>query len=92
MSKKHFEALADALFLSKPATRGKHPDRFDVADRQWIQTLNAITRVCIESNPNFSVSRFEHRACYGHNLTSKCQATSGHSAFGNETGCTREGK
>ena len=78
MSKKDFIALADALFNTKPASGEVEKSQ------QWHRTLNAITRVCIDMNPRFSLARFEHRACTGHNLTTKCEAT--------QTGCSREGK
>lgn len=68
MSKKHFEALADALYRSQ--TAGDQSVR-----RQWHATLVAISNACRADNPRFDAGRFEHRALFGHNATKTCCRT-----------------
>lgn len=76
MSKKDFEAIADALHFVKPSNPVCKPAEFavrlDAMTRQWISTLNEVSKVLAASNSRFSLGRFEHRAEYGHNLTQKC--------------------
>ena len=76
MSKKDFEALADAFYMSRSLSG-------DVGmSCQWHKVLVAVSDVLARSNPRYDSARFEHRAVYGHNLVKACRATL--------SGCTGE--
>lgn len=66
MSKKDFEALADAFYRSKSFTG-------DTA--AWHKALTAVSDVLGRSNPRYDSAHFEHRAVYGHSLVTACRAT-----------------
>jgi hypothetical protein len=76
MTKKHFEALADALHYVKPSNPVVRPTDHKIAlacmTTMWVDAVDAIASVCGQENPRFDHSRFYHRADHGHNLTAKC--------------------
>lgn len=58
MSKKDFEAIAEAMLSSKPDAKSK------AALAQWEKDVEALARVCGGQNPRFDHGRFV-RACRG---------------------------
>ena len=53
MTKKHFEALAEALRNEKPAL-----DAPLAVKEQWVKTVFAVAFVCRNHNNNFRLERF----------------------------------
>jgi hypothetical protein len=52
MTKKHLQALADALWKTKPA------GRTDYHMEQWKADVNAVAAVCARYNDKFDILRF----------------------------------
>lgn len=59
MTRKHFQALADALKNTRPTLAWNGSRQF-----QWELDVKAIARVCKQDNPNFKPGRF-FAACGG---------------------------
>lgn len=58
MTRMHFEAIAQALRVTRPEPTGDI--LIDAAHRgQWVHTRDAITRELYAFNPNFDRGRFE---------------------------------
>lgn len=59
MTKKHFDALADALSTARPITYGYNtPSQVADALAPWEESCAAVARVCARFNPNFDRARF----------------------------------
>jgi hypothetical protein len=64
MSRKHFEAIAHALRVTRPAPEDYAATRddgirYEAARLAWVATRKAITRELSAFNPNFNRDRFE---------------------------------
>lgn len=57
-NKRHYEAIAQVLQEIKPPT----DDKFTPMHRQWIITINELSRLFARDNSGFQLGRFE-RAC-----------------------------
>ena len=57
MTKKHFEALADALSKSRPIE--------SIALAQWDQSVRDVARVCADSNSQFDRDKFVEACEWG---------------------------
>jgi len=60
MTKKHFEALADALRLSRPdaVLRGCENGYDEAQAETWLDVRRCIADVCARFNPGFDRERF----------------------------------
>lgn len=59
MTRKHFQALADGLALTRPEQGPDESDAiFTVRFTQWVDDLHAVARACAASNPRFDRERF----------------------------------
>lgn len=54
MTKKHFQALAEALRITRP----EPPDDSESTLAQWRLDRHMIANTCAESNPRFDRARF----------------------------------
>ena len=57
MTKKHFEALAAALFEAREHT-GHNASWDDGVDAQWLKDVAVVADVCATTNPRFDRARF----------------------------------
>lgn len=64
MSKKHYEALAEAMRAIRPITAVDDHEKGQEA--QWYQTIDALTYVLSRDNGRFDEDRFR-AACYRRN-------------------------
>lgn len=60
MSRKHFEAMANAIARNRPSNYGTTAGRTDPGCGLWRKLRDDIADVCYASNGNFDRSRFEH--------------------------------
>lgn len=59
MTRKHFEALADALAVSRPETPSRTNDTRGIgAYRQWVNDVYHVADVCARFNDAFDKERF----------------------------------
>lgn len=56
MTRKHFEALADALADARPKTSAP------ICKMQWDECVGGVADVCAQFNPNFDREKFIERA------------------------------
>lgn len=66
MTKKHFQALAYALFQSRPPL-GHTPETVALR-RQWVVDVDHVSDACKAANPAFDAERFA-RACLADTYT-----------------------
>lgn len=59
MTRKHFQAIADALKESKPERYETSGDQYDLgAADQWRFTVRLVASACSQQNANFDRGRF----------------------------------
>lgn len=67
MTRRELNNLAWALRIAHPRQRGEYApetDAFYYNEQGWTQVYSEVARVCAESNPRFSESRFAQAAGY----------------------------
>lgn len=59
MTRKHFEALAEAMHSIRPSGVGfSRMEDWDFARTEWSKAVAKIAAVCSESNDRFNLARF----------------------------------